>query len=218
MREAGLCFVRLSSKRKGEKRNRRGQRSHNPRFTEALRIVKKLVRTESETPGSPTDKRQRFAGNLGDDIRRMNHYGERALRVIRLRQDWPTMPTTEIAKLVGISKQRAHQILSRAGLATARVRLISPSYCRVCSKEIPRRKYRYSEKRKYCSSACYLADVVRKSQTACRWCGKEFEIRLSQLRRTRGNFCSKSCQGKWLSANYGRPSSRSVREPDYCWD
>jgi len=35
----------------------------------------------------------------------------------------------------------------------------------------------------------------------CKTCGKEFEIKRGDGRKGRGNFCSRSCQGKWRSEN-----------------
>ena len=73
--------------------------------------------------------------------------------------------------------------------------------CAYCGNEFERRlaehKYRSSKTgdsyKAFCSKACNYAYVDKKLTVSCDLCGKVFEKKQSEMRKTKGNFCTKSC-------------------------
>ena len=115
--------------------------------------------------------------------------------VVSLRVNNPHMKGSEIARLVGISRERVRQILNTQGLLVRSVPRVRP--CKVCGKPITHSHAKY-----YCSRACFHRD--HQVLLVCSTCGKHFLIPTSdytlRLRDKKTNrwYCSKKCQGKWL--------------------
>jgi len=84
--------------------------------------------------------------------------------------------------------------------------------CATCGKKFKIPKC-YKSKHNYCSRECYQNKPKEQHPTyqgktvqrTCEVCGKEFEIPKAWLRKegNRGRFCSKECQAKWMSENWG---------------
>lgn len=102
----------------------------------------------------------------------------------------------EIAKKVGISRQRVYQILRKDGFPTRRRVLKNQYECLVCGAVT---------EHKFCSKECKIK--WKQIPVVCTRCGKLFLRNRSQLlnnyrRHDSTLFCSKHCSGKWLAENY----------------
>ncbi len=117
-----------------------------------------------------------------------------AERVWAIREGNPRALAVNIAKEVGVSRERVRQILVRFDLPT-RILKEPTNWCCFCVKPIPKAKL-------YCSRYCH--ERGHKVQVVCRACGVEFTLRLSvyhvRSRRSKagGLWCSRAC---W-SANH----------------
>jgi hypothetical protein len=68
---------------------------------------------------------------------------------------------------------------------------------------------------KYCSNECSGKARNKQIIVECKFCGKEIRRRPSQIKDN--NFCSRDCQGKWISANKsGENSSLYNRVKNIC--
>jgi len=47
----------------------------------------------------------------------------------------------------------------------------------------------------------------------CKWCGREFTVRLAEIKRDNGRFCSISCSSQWSGAK-DRKDSRGLFKVD----
>lgn len=118
-------------------------------------------------------------------------------QISELRKLRPCLPAAEIARQVGISRERVRQILSKLGLPTdTRVSRL----CIVCSKRL-NGKANY----KYCSKDCQYQDshiLVR-----CDNCGNLKQVGkshiITQTKRYQHFFCSKYCRSQWAGNHYG---------------
>jgi endogenous inhibitor of DNA gyrase (YacG/DUF329 family) len=130
-------------------------------------------------------------------------------KVRALREANPVARTRSMAKKVGVSRQRVHQILIKLGLDT------SPPFvsgalvtkpCYLCDQLVTRYASRMKSGRIRCSGQHWI-------KLRCLTCERHFSRRLHMHRSDRA-FCTKRCQGKWLGTHYGRhrPVNRHERQ------
>ena len=113
-------------------------------------------------------------------------------RIIRLRKSKPLLPSNQIAKNVGVSRQYVHKVLKQAELHTAAPskRKNPTNDCLVCG--LPTRDYRY----RFCSKECRVGYL--RVELVCSFCKTIFEITRSQLdQKVRDGYnrpyCSRIC-------------------------
>ena len=126
-------------------------------------------------------------------------------QIIELRLAHLSMTMSEIAKIVGVSRQRVFQILREDGLPTKHHVIIEKFQyqyqCLVCGTVSPH---------KFCSDEC--KKKWQQIPVVCTRCGRLFFRNITQLlhnyrRHDKGLFCSKHCTAKWLAEIYGFKSS-----------
>jgi len=70
-------------------------------------------------------------------------------------------------------------------------------YCDYCHGEIKKPILRRSTARKhynrYCSKTCETLNLTKAQTVSCKKCGKEFIKKLNQIKKSKNNFCCKSC-------------------------
>jgi len=119
-------------------------------------------------------------------------------KVAELRSKAPQMPAIEVARQVGVSRERVRQILVNLGLPT-RFRL-PPRRCSICGTQIER------------DSLTGLCRACRHESCrvtlVCDECGRQYKVRRSyatarQKRGCRHKFCGLRCMGKWAGRHYG---------------
>ncbi len=119
----------------------------------------------------------------------------------RLRVNNPCISASSIARRVGVSRERVRQILTDEGLSTRRY--IQKYVCAGCGK--------ITNNTRFCSRKC--RHEYYNPQVECYQCHKLFRRKASQLYSPRQlhkyYFCSKHCQGVWLSKEYGWGRSKS---------
>ena len=133
----------------------------------------------------------------GKGRKRKGPRGENSRRVATLFQTTVMLPT-EIARELGISRERVRQLLKREGLPTSRKGL-----CSVCGNPT-RRGTECHRHRKH-------PHTLQRVIIECHICGGTREMYLYDYKRPRKLpffFCSKHCYGKWLAANYGFGSGK----------
>jgi len=121
-------------------------------------------------------------------------------QVKELRMSNLSMTMSEIARLMGISRQRVFQILQENGLPTKHLVRQINNYrynCPVCGK---------ISINKFCSDEC--KKQWQQIPVVCTRCGKLFfrDIHkfLYNYRDHNGTiFCSRNCQSKWIGEHYG---------------
>jgi len=106
------------------------------------------------------------------------------------------MKMSEIARIVGVSRQRVYKILQEEGLPTKHHIRKCLYKCPVCGK---------ITSRKFCSGECRKEWL--QIPVICSECGNLFIRSRRQFMNCYPNhnnvlFCSKKCTGKWLNKNY----------------
>ena len=100
----------------------------------------------------------------------------------------------ELGRILGVSRQRVHDIVKRLDLG----HLVKPKqwsfYCVDCGKPISGRR-----RCRPCWHKLYGAERVTLS---CDFCGKRFERKESEARRCSFHFCSISCRENYAAQNY----------------
>ncbi len=113
--------------------------------------------------------------------------------VIDIRRNSPNMSMTEIASLVGASRQGVYQILRHYGFPTWVTK--TKLHCRICDIAVDTEaKFRYNKEK--CSQCRIKANVV---YATCDWCDAPL-IRKTYLDRGKFHWCDKHCQGKWVGS------------------
>lgn len=102
----------------------------------------------------------------------------------------PVMPYTDIAKAVGITRERVRQILKDNGLFTVRNGIIIEKKCPVCGKVMSGTK---SQLYVNCSVECARASINKKVLLICDNCGKYFFRKLSEAIRSYTHYCGPKC-------------------------
>ncbi len=123
-------------------------------------------------------------------------------KVVALREAHPNMRAIEMAKTLGVTRERVRQILFRAGLPTQTLRNPRPMpTCGKCGLKIARVNK---------SGLCIRCKVtaVPTQQFSCAYCGAPIYERLCPGHKNiilakKVHFCDKRCQGKWVAENYG---------------
>ena len=124
-------------------------------------------------------------------------------KVIALKIYNPEIKAIEIAKLVGVSRERVRQILIKYDMPTKVSKMHRP--CVRCGEDV---KHYVNL---FCSSECrYLNFNI---ELECEVCKERFyRLRTRhELNLNRGYehvYCSKQCQGHWLGKNYGAHTRR----------
>ena len=121
-------------------------------------------------------------------------------RVKELRVTNPFMTMAEIARVVGITRQRVFQVLQEEGLPTKHLVRPVKKYqysCLVCGK---------ISTNKFCSNECQKQ--WQQIPIVCTRCGKLFFRNVHKfLANYRDHsdaiFCSRKCQSRWLGEHYG---------------
>jgi len=112
-------------------------------------------------------------------------------------QEFEHLPESDIARKVGVSRQRIHELERKFRLCTMAPRspklMLIPRPCPVCGKQMKPS----GGKRKHCSMLCRKASTVRLKLT-CFICGKEFVRLWSQAKRYKRSFCSGHCHGVYI--------------------
>lgn len=72
---------------------------------------------------------------------------------------------------------------------------MKPKQCHQCGEQFYRKNNGKEAKRThtYCSVQCQHESQIKKVTTTCKNCSKQFKKQLSQFKRTKNHFCSKSC-------------------------
>ena len=86
-------------------------------------------------------------------------------KIIRLRERNPLLPSNQIAKAVGVSRQWVSYVLNRAGLVTAAPRQKAISTCMKCG-------CNHTTKKRFCSKDCYYEYYNIKVE--CSFCHVKF--------------------------------------------
>jgi AraC-like DNA-binding protein len=129
-------------------------------------------------------------------------------QVIELRSANLSMTMSEIARRVGMSRQRVFQILREAGLPTKHCVNIKKYQCLECGAVSPH---------KFCSDEC--KKKWQQIPIICNGCGKLFFRNVTQFlhnyrKHSHALFCSKSCAHKWLVETYGFKSNCNLGKPN----
>lgn len=111
---------------------------------------------------------------------------------------------TLLAERHGVTRERIRQLAEQMGFTSARktMKKLRMKNCEYCGKEfeaVPKTK-------KCCSRECYKRNFKKKYWTTkpCKNCNKKIEFRKQLIKIGREpTYCSKRCQGKWLSKHYG---------------
>ena len=115
-------------------------------------------------------------------------------KVLLLRQTYPSMPASRIAKAIHISRERVRQLLNEAGLQTQFRKHYG--WCELCGAEMP------SNRKVYCSQECRT--TAKRVTFQCDYCGRDKVLILAayNAQKRRGYkhmYCSVQCRnwGKW---------------------
>ena len=127
-------------------------------------------------------------------------------RILELRRRCPETRVTQIARMVGVSRQWVSQVLKSEGLSTRPPRQ-EPRRCARCGRPLS------SKGSTGLCQACY-ANMRRNPRVrlVCAVCGKEFyrSSHLLRAMKSGGYYCSRACWGKFVGRNFGfgaRPRS-----------
>lgn len=70
----------------------------------------------------------------------------------------------------------------------------------------------YSNSARFCSRKCQYASLIKSEEVNCKQCGKAFIKTKAQLKKTKNNFCSHSCNALFGNANKEFGTRRSKLE------
>ena len=129
-------------------------------------------------------------------------------QVIELRSANLSMTMSEIARRVGMSRQRVFQILQEEGLPTKHCVNIKKYQCLECGAVSPH---------KFCSDEC--KKKWQQIPIICNGCGKLFFRNVTQFlhnyrKHNHALFCSNNCAHKWLVEMYGFKSNGNLGKPN----
>ncbi len=114
-----------------------------------------------------------------------------------------------------------YYLFSEDEFNNAKSRQLLPCKCVTCGKKFYRQKhwfFRYIKRGQtviYCSLKCTMTMKSRlapKTTISCEQCGKEFDRNISQIKKTKHNFCSRSCAAKYYNAHKTTGFRRSKLE------
>lgn len=123
----------------------------------------------------------------------MNNVGQRK-SVVELRNKFPCLSMTLIAKKTGISRERVRQILKSESLITEYKK---PHLCKRCGNEVvgikdKNNKLRYKT---YCSEACKYKIIL----VSCFICGTYIYKKIKNIMRSKVDLCSQKCRNEYLA-------------------
>jgi len=136
-------------------------------------------------------------------------------QIIELKKKNPVLRTSDIARLVGVSREWVRRVLKQEGLPTTLTKAgdVSVRLCARCGKAISR-----AGKTGLCLS-CYNHNVsmASKVKLVCAVCGKEFYRRRSLVGKTKTGtyYCSRTCWSKVLGRRFGFGAHRPRQESKY---
>jgi hypothetical protein len=134
-------------------------------------------------------------------------------RVVELRKRNPCLSSSDIGRIVGVSRQWVNDLLRESGLPTTRPEYWKKErHCLVCDKRLT------SDQKKFCSQK-HAGEYFREHSLVtlvCTDCGNTFTRKIScildydsrsQNRNTPGKsrtglFCNKKCYGHWLGTHH----------------
>ena len=105
--------------------------------------------------------------------------------------DWTLQ---QIGDKVGLTRERVRQILKTSGSKTKKIYPVL-NKCIDCGKK---KSGTYHSR---CQKCLYIKNSVFRS---CTQCGTVNRYQPGLVKRTKINFCSRICHGKWLGQNFGR--------------
>ena len=116
----------------------------------------------------------------------------------------PSLTYAEIARLLGVSRERIRQVAGKGRL--------QPRVCRTCGKQIKVLRNGVTQaayRQRYCRD-CWNAEKEQRRSARdfdfiCETCGIRFSRKVGIVRRQRKagqqiRWCSRQCHGKWLGA------------------
>jgi hypothetical protein len=116
-------------------------------------------------------------------------------RVVTLKRNSPSMTQTDIAKQVGVTKERVRQLLNKEGLNNVSQIREQKRLSRTC---IQCGEIRPNDNSKYCSRLCHR--MAHRTIVYCSFCGAAKSRMLSETKVYEGNknkhkhfFCSRHC-------------------------
>lgn len=124
----------------------------------------------------------------------------------RILQVNPSLTYSEIARLLGVSRERIRQVSGQ--------RRRKPRFCKVCGVQILMKHDGITETAynlRYCADCWIEAKEQRKKSHliafTCETCGETFfrktgEVKSQQRKGHSIRWCGRRCHGKWLGANY----------------
>lgn len=128
----------------------------------------------------------------------------------------PSLSYAEIARLLGVSRERVRQVVGRPRRR--------PVHCRVCGARIKVMQSGVTQtayRERYCGKCWKVEKERRRAEHrlhfTCEVCGKTFSRKAGAVRRQlrlgqRIRWCGRRCQGRWLAANYAnRPRPFGTR-------
>ena len=132
--------------------------------------------------------------------------GPAAKAIIEIRKRNPCMSSTDIAKILHISRERVRQILSKEGLSTRSIRYKLVRTCPQCGDS-------KHPDRKLCSECREKNRLDKYIQVSCTNCGTLYSKSISRLitETNRGYqhfFCGTKCFGAWAGNTYGFAKTR----------
>lgn len=139
-------------------------------------------------------------------------YGKNTYKIQRLRKQDPEIKASDMAKILGISRERVRQILLMLKLPTQ----VPPNdkFCKDCGVHLSPSRYK---RQKRCVS-CRKIYIKHRSwvEVQCTWCGKSvIKLRSSIKNNLHFNLCNRKCwheqrvgitfrDGKILKAKTGK--------------
>jgi len=132
-------------------------------------------------------------------------------RVIDMRQKYPDMYPSEIARRTGFTRQYISLILKKAGLPSSHP-FKGRHTCKDCGKPLDWNGRRGEKRCRQCFK------VSKKVYLTCTACGSDFSIlksdysQRSAKRKIEGWFCCRPCFGVYAGKHYGWPAHKNARK------
>ncbi len=132
--------------------------------------------------------------------------GNRRNKALLLLATCPGMRQVDVARQVGLSKERVRQLAMKYRLRVPRVVMPWPT-CAFCGEPVRKRG------NKHCSVQCWnlarKADTLKRSlHYVCETCGEEFIVAPSDVKQRKGRFCSHQCWGSYAGKTWGWGAKR----------
>ena len=117
-------------------------------------------------------------------------------QILDIAQKRPNTNSAEVARLLGVSRERIRQLRHAMGLPTKYPKPLQTHKCKKCDNQI-------SMRRLYCGQPCRYGS--EKGTVQCTYCNELFLREQRYITRAKKNgriisFCCKQHHGKWLGA------------------